>query len=159
MSNVNLREHCARSSEKIAFAPQRCIPWLLTVVLLGLVPVMARAGDQIPADVLKKVKKSTVYLRVTLADGRVVEGSGFVAGASVVVTNGHVLGMLSPEGRKPQKIEVVVDSGEVGQKVYAGQLSQVDPAYDLAAVLVPGQGLPAPLPLAQAKNLLETQTL
>ncbi len=132
---------------------------LFTLCWFGA-PGYVRAGDQIAPDVLKKTKKATVYLRVTLTGGRVLEGSGFFGGAkNVVITNAHVLGMLSPDGRPPQKIEVVVDSGEKSEKKYAGQLLQVDPNNDLAAVRVSGDDLPEPLTFGLGKNLVETQSL
>ncbi len=106
------------------------------------------------------VKQCTVYLRVTLPDGRIAQGSGFFAGdRNVVLTNGHVLGMLAPEGRPPQKIEVVVNSGTAQEKSYVGRLGQVDARDDLAAVMVDGNDLPPPLAIGRAKDLVETQTV
>ena len=58
----------------------------------------ASAGT-IDVEVVKKVKHSTVYLRVELPDGDVAQGSGFFGGEpGIVVTNAHVLGMLGPSG-------------------------------------------------------------
>lgn len=136
------------------------LSWMLAAILGAALPVLSHGGDQLAPDVLKKVKNATVYLRVTLPDDRVVEGSGFFGGASnVILTNRHVLGMLSADGRPPQKIEVIVGNGEAHEKTYVGKLAQVDPVADLAAVVVAGPGSPAPLPLAPAKELSETQTL
>src|SRR5947209_8201442 len=46
------------------------------------------AGDQLTAEALQMVKQATVYLRVTLPDGRIVQGSGFLAGGpNIVLTN------------------------------------------------------------------------
>ncbi|HEV3449117.1 MAG TPA: tetratricopeptide repeat-containing serine protease family protein, partial [Gemmataceae bacterium] len=98
--------------------------------------------------------------RVTLADDRVVEGSGFFAGGgNIILTNGHVLGMLSPDGRPPQKIEVTLDSGQPGERKVLARLLQVDPGADLAALAVDAPQLPAPLPIASAKDLLETEAV
>jgi S1-C subfamily serine protease len=118
------------------------------------------AADALSTDALVRVKRSTVYLRVTLPDGRVAEGSGFLTGApGVVITNGHVVGMLSPEGRPPQKIEVVISSGTPQEKAYTGRLAQVDARDDLAAVLISGDDLPPPLPIGRAIDLIETQAV
>jgi hypothetical protein len=119
------------------------------------------AGDQLTPDTLKRVKQATVYLRVTLPDGRIAQGSGFVAARpNVVVTNGHVVGMMSPEGRPPQKIEAVVNSGTPQEKTYTGKLAQVDARDDLAAIVLTGAtDLPPPLSVGLAKDLFETQTV
>jgi S1-C subfamily serine protease len=137
-----------------------CARPVFSLALLTLMPAFSVAGDQLAPDVLKKVKKATVYLRVTLPDDRVVQGSGFFAGAAnVVLTNGHVLGMLSPDGRPPQKIEVVAQSGEPEEKTYSARVLQVDPSADLAALIVTGKDSPPPLPIVPAKDLVETQTV
>jgi hypothetical protein len=121
------------------------------------------AGDQLSPDALRLVKQATVYLRVTLPDGRVAQGSGFFAGGpDIVLTNGHVLGMLSPEGRPPQKIEVVVHSGAAEEKTYTARLRQVDARDDLAAIAVDvpsGAKLPPPLAIGRGKDLIETQAV
>ena len=69
------------------------------------------------------------------------------------------MGMLSPDGRPPQKIEVTINSGEPNEKKVLGNLAQIDPVFDLAVVIVPGKEVPDPLPLALAKDLVETQPL
>jgi S1-C subfamily serine protease len=137
-----------------------CAQSVLSLAFLTLLPAFAASGDQIAPEVLKKVKKATVYLRVTLPDDRVVQGSGFFAGATnVVITNGHVVGMLSPDGRPPKKIEVIAQSGEPEERTYSARVLQVDPTADLAALIVTGKDFPPPLPIVQAKDLVETQTV
>src|SRR5207244_9325934 len=96
------------------------------------VAALAPADDQIKPDILKKVKQATVRLRVTLADGAEVEGSGFCgAGPGIILTNAHVLGMLRPESRKPRKVEVIIHSGERDEKTLLGRTLGVDSGYDL----------------------------
>src|SRR5438309_2090107 len=100
---------------------------VLSAAALLAMPRSSLGQDQLPADVLKKVKRSTVYLSVTLPDGRVLEGSGFLAGGpGVVITNAHVMGMLSMEGRPPHQIDVIVDRGEPSEKKFKGQFAQID---------------------------------
>ena len=77
----------------------------LGLLFLAAAIVFAAAGNgradkgdgRIDAAVLKTVRRATVYLRVTLPDGEVVQGSGFFAVTrGLVLTNAHVLGMLRP---------------------------------------------------------------
>src|SRR5262245_16904646 len=91
---------------------------LVLLVVSGLLaaggaanPSNGRADDgRLDPELLKKVKRATVYLRVTLPDGQVVQGSGFFGSyAGLVMTNAHVLGMLRPESQKPKKVEVVIN--------------------------------------------------
>lgn len=118
------------------------------------------AGDTLTPEARQKVKQATVFLRVTLPNGSIAEGSGFIGGArNVVLTNGHVLGMLSPEGRPPQKIVVVVNSGTPEEKTYIGKLGQIDARDDLAAVILNADDLPPPLNIGRAKDLFETQAV
>src|SRR5207253_851751 len=52
-------------------------------------PAPVPAG-QLQADVLAKVKRATVYIRVTLPDGNVAQGSGFFGVEhGLVLTNAH----------------------------------------------------------------------
>jgi V8-like Glu-specific endopeptidase len=120
----------------------------------------ARADDQLPPDVLKKVKNATVYIRVTLASGAICSGSGFFTGAAnTIVTNGHVLGMLSPQGRQPKKIEVVINSGTKDEKTFPAKIAQIAPDTDLAVIFVTGKDFPEHLQIGDAKDLVETQGL
>ncbi|HTU18065.1 MAG TPA: trypsin-like peptidase domain-containing protein [Gemmataceae bacterium] len=114
---------------------------------------------EMAADVVQKVKQSTTYLRVALADGNVAQGSGFFAvERDLVITNAHVVGMLRG-GRPPRGIEVVIHSGDAGEEKRAGTLLGVDRANDLAVLRVQGDlsRLPPLLPIASTAELVETQ--
>jgi V8-like Glu-specific endopeptidase len=128
----------------------------LFVCLVG----MLRADERLDAEVLKKVKQATVYLRVTLPDKNVVQGSGFFGvEPGLVLTNAHVLGMLRPESQPPTRVEVVLNSGEKNEQMMLGKVLGVDQDTDLAVIRVGGKGLPEPLKLGTAKNLKETDTV
>jgi S1-C subfamily serine protease len=120
----------------------------------------ARADSALPAATLKAVKSATVLLNVTQPDSETVQGSGFFAvEPNLVLTNAHVLGMLRPEGRPPQRIDVVVRSGQPDEKTLPGQVLGVDRSTDLAVLRVTGKDLPEPLRVVSAKDLTETQTV
>jgi S1-C subfamily serine protease len=122
-------------------------------------PAAGLAEDKgIPSAVLKAVKRSTVYLRITSPNGDVLQGSGFFGvEPGIVLTNAHVLGMLRPEGRKPTRIDVVLNSGETDEKVFSGQVLGVDRNSDLAVLRVAGKEMPEPLKVGSARELEETQ--
>ncbi len=111
-----------------------------------------------PADV-KRVKQATVYLRVTMPGGQIAEGSGFfVAQPGIIVTNAHVLGMLSSSSRPPNQVDVVVHSGDTAEFKLAGNVLGVDRESDLAVIRVPVDGkLPQPLASQDDRALVETQ--
>src|SRR5262249_17797604 len=91
-------------NDKIAEPPQK--KPVVDPVPDGPVPAL------IASDIVKKVKQSTVYLKVTDATGKVGEGSGFFGlEPGVVITNAHVVGMLQPKSLPPKKVEVVIQSG------------------------------------------------
>ncbi len=113
----------------------------------------------LPEAVVEKIKKSTVYIRVTMANGSVSQGSGFFAiRDDVVLTNAHVLGMLKPDSRPPKEIEVVVNHNVPGQEKRVGaERLGVDRISDLAVLRVGGGGMPPPLEVTSARELKETQ--
>ncbi|HTU22844.1 MAG TPA: trypsin-like peptidase domain-containing protein [Gemmataceae bacterium] len=114
---------------------------------------------EMATDVVKKVKQSTVYLRVTEHNGEVAQGSGFCAlERGIVITNAHVVGMLESDN-PPRGVEVVINSGESGETKLAGTLLGIDRVNDLAVLRLPGDPsrLPPPLPVASAAELTETQ--
>jgi S1-C subfamily serine protease len=120
-------------------------------------PPLRAEAPKIEKKTLDKIKQATVYLRVKLPDGSVVEGSGFFADAAgVVVTNAHVLGMLEPNSRKPLLVQVTVYSGTPDSMTLVGRVLGVDRGSDLAALRVEGKKLPTPLKLASAGKLSET---
>ncbi len=114
------------------------------------------AGKPLPdimaQDTVAKVKQATVYLRVTMPGGQIAEGSGFFAvEPGIIVTNAHVLGMLSASSKAPTQVDVVQDSGLPTETKMVGQILGVDRDSDLAVVRVPNNGkLPAALTLANA---------
>jgi S1-C subfamily serine protease len=121
----------------------------------------ARADDQqLASATLKAVKQSTVYLRVTFGDKNKAEGSGFFAGGpNMVVTNAHVVGMLKDDTNFPERIDVVVNSGEKDERSYLGQVVGVDPELDLAVLRVEGNDLPPALKVVSGRHLEETQAV
>jgi S1-C subfamily serine protease len=121
-------------------------------------PVVMPADGSLAPEVLQKVKKATVYLRVTIDNNNIAQGSGFFAvEPGIVLTNAHVLGMLVGRTRRPQKVDVVLHSGETNERTLPGEILEVDRASDLAVLRVRGSNLPEPLPVHEAKNLQETQ--
>lgn len=113
-------------------------------------------------DVLDRVKKATVYIRVTGADKSQSSGSGFFEDSShKVLTNAHVIGMLKPGSPKPQKIEIVRNSGMPNVVTYEAKILGVDQDSDLAvleAIMKPGEEASVTtLKVAMAKDLIETQ--
>ena len=125
-------------------------------------PVKLAGGGngQLDAAVLKKIKEATVYFRVTQADGSISQGSGFFGLApGLVLTNAHVLGMLNADSRRPNRVEVVYRSGLPGSRTFVADILGVDRSSDLALLRVKGDGLPAPLNVRSAKDLIETQTV
>src|SRR5262245_46497263 len=133
---------------------------VLTLLANSSGMVWAQSKDlpaQIGADAVRKVKNATVYLKVTTDRGETAEGSGFLAVESgVVITNAHVIGMLSPSSKSPSKIMVTLHSGETSEMTVAGKVIGVDRASDLAVVRIEGK-LPAPLQFGLKDELFETQ--
>jgi S1-C subfamily serine protease len=128
----------------------------LVVFATSLLRADPPGEGRIDPEVLKTVKRATVYLRITLRDGDEVQGSGFFAVTpNLVLTNAHVLGMLRSESQKPAKIEVVVNSGERDERTLTARVLGVDSGSDLAALAVPGKDLPTPLKVV-SKELNET---
>jgi S1-C subfamily serine protease len=117
------------------------------------------AKGKLTAEARDKVKRATVYVRVTLPDGRKASGTGFfgvASDANLVVTNAHVVGMLAPKARRPRSIEVFVNSGESNEKRTTASVLGVDRASDLSLLRIePVAGLPAPLGVKSANGLGE----
>jgi predicted Zn finger-like uncharacterized protein len=121
-------------------------------------------NGQLTADVLKKVKDATAFMRVVFADGSMASGSGFFGvEENILLTNAHVLGMETPESRPPRSVEVVLNSGDTNEQILAGQVLGVDRHSDLAVLRVYGTKagqvptIPRPLDVRPAKNLIQTQ--
>ena len=88
-------------------------------------------------EVIEKVKKATVRVRVLFNNNKGGSGSGFVEKDSrLVLTNAHVLGLLDKKDRGPRAIELVVNSGDGPDKEYSlgGELVAVDKESDLALI-------------------------
>jgi uncharacterized protein (TIGR03067 family) len=117
----------------------------------------------LPSEVLRKVKKATVRVRVALADKSTATGSGFFgAEPGVLLTNAHVVGMLGREEPPPEKVEVILNSGEPDELTLTARVASVDRVADLAVLrLEEGRSrtdrLPQPLQIASALGLQETQ--
>jgi S1-C subfamily serine protease len=97
-------------------------------------PVVVPKKDMDPntptPETVARVKKATVLIRVQYKDGKQASGSGFVEKTSgLVVTNAHVVGLLSSKDSRWAIINLVVNSGE-GDKEYtlAGVVEEGD--YD-----------------------------
>jgi S1-C subfamily serine protease len=110
------------------------------------------------------VKASTVYIRVHSKSG-LSSGSGFFAGKDgYLVTNSHVVGFEPGKVDLPQRVQVVVDSGEPTQRTFDHpkvRLVALDVENDLALLWVDGRGeskaLPRPLSFGRSGALVETQ--
>jgi S1-C subfamily serine protease len=116
-------------------------------------------GDgSLTPQVRERVKRATVYLRVTMQNNSTAQGSGFFAvEPGIVLTNAHVLGMLVGQTRKPLKVEVILNSGQADERTLAGEILEVDRVSDLAVLRVTGTKLPEPLSVQSSKDLQETQ--
>lgn len=139
--------------------------WVVFVAFLGVLGLGTddavgqdnAANQQITPEVIRKVKQATAYLKVTGERGEAREGTGFLAeGPGVLITNAHVLGMLSAGSKPPARIDVTFRSGETDELVVEGKLLGADRGNDLAVLQVEGK-LPAPLPLGLKDELFETQ--
>jgi S1-C subfamily serine protease len=140
----------------------------LPIVVVGLFAVFignvaAQQGAQpLPAQLgpkaLAGVKRATVRLQVTIADGEKASGSGFFAlQPGIVITNAHVVGMLGKQSKDPKEIAVVLNSGQANEESLKATVVGVDRINDLAVLRVEGKDLPAPLPIETQRELFETQ--
>ena len=115
---------------------------------------------QLNEQILKKAKHATVQLRVKLSNDNISEGSGWFAfEPGLVITNAHVVGMVDADSRRPQAIEVVIDSGETNSRKVPAKLLGIDRTCDLAVLKAEGADLPEPLELGQTNDLLETKSV
>lgn len=108
----------------------------------------------------ERVKRATVYLRVTMPDGNKASGTGFFGckeARNIILTNAHVVGMLSPESSRPQAIEVFVNSGQPEEWKTTARVLGVDRSSDLAVLDIgaPTQRVPEPLTVKSASALRE----
>jgi S1-C subfamily serine protease len=91
----------------------------------------APPADGIPAEAAARVTRSTLLVEGQACD-RIQEGTGFVAGPNLVVTNAHVVA-----GERSTRLTT-----SDGRRL-DGTVVAFDPNRDLAIVRVPGLGLPA----------------
>ncbi len=111
-----------------------------------------------PEEIVRRVKGAAVYVRTTQRPGQLATGSGFFAGKpGFVVTNAHVVGYGDGAVRPPVRVEVVIASGEPGERTRPAEVYGVDVPADLALLKVSGDDLPTPLPFGKAAELVETQ--
>jgi S1-C subfamily serine protease/tRNA A-37 threonylcarbamoyl transferase component Bud32 len=123
----------------------------------------APRDGQIPRDAVEKVKKATVLLHVVMAGGGRASGTGFFGvrdGRSLVLTNAHVVGMLSAQSQPPRSVEAVLHSGLPGERKLPARVLGVDRTSDLAVLDVGDAGdLPEPLRVTSAAGLAELDKL
>src|SRR5262249_21749758 len=117
----------------------------------------------IPREARQRVKKATVYIQVTMADGSVASGTGFFGvpdSPNLVMTNAHVVGMITPDSKPPREIEVRIHSVQPEEQRMSGRVLGVDRSSDLAVIEVDrNDGLPTPLVVKSAKGLEELDKL
>jgi S1-C subfamily serine protease len=128
-------------------------------------PIPAGTTSELPHQVRERLKSATVFIKTTNS-GRKGSGSGFFGTnvPDIVLTNAHVVDMLEPDSKKPEKIEITLNSGEKNSITMPGEVIGVDRTSDLALVRVkPAAGqeklLPTPLEVKVSKKLFQTQKL
>jgi len=134
----------------------------VTFIVMNLIIAARLVADDSSLDekILKIAKEATVQIRVKLADDSVVEGSGWFAfEPGLIITNAHVVGMVDPDSRRPQVIEVVINSGETNSRTLKAKFLGMDRTCDLAVLKAEGDKLPEPLPLGGTSGLSETQAV
>jgi S1-C subfamily serine protease len=107
-------------------------------------------------DVVDKVKRNTVYVRVLFNNGKGGTGSGFVDRETKrIITNAHVVGLLDPKDKGPKLINLVFNSGEKNEFMMGGEIYSFDQESDLAAIEPrrdPTQGVTLPEGLTVANQ-------
>jgi S1-C subfamily serine protease len=120
-------------------------------------------SGELPREARKLVKAATVFIKVVMADGTAASGTGFFGvseAPNLVMTNAHVVGMLSGESKPPKEIEVRIHSGQEEEQRMPARVVAVDRSADLAVLRVDRDtGLPAPLSVKSAKDLEELDKL
>jgi predicted Zn finger-like uncharacterized protein len=121
-------------------------------------PAVARIPGVLSAEAKIAVKRATVYIRVTRASG-LSSGSGFFGDAgnpNIILTNAHVVGMLSPDSPPPNKVEIFINSGQPDEKMHTARILGVDRESDLAVLEIGvTAGLPRALRVKPADKLQE----
>jgi predicted Zn finger-like uncharacterized protein len=128
-------------------------------------PAPAPASNgKLSDEALNRVKRATVYLRVTMPDGSKASGTGFFGSTearNIILTNAHVIGMLAPESRRPRLIEVFVNSGQIDEWKTGARVLGVDRSSDLAVLDIgtPPKPTPDPLIVKSAAGLRELHSV
>jgi hypothetical protein len=137
---------------------------LIAACVVAIIPMVALGDDALPPEKLSLIKQAAVLVLVD--NGEIgSSGSGFVVrvdGATgYIATNNHVIDLS--EGRRPrgaartEAIEVVFDSGQVGERVVKAEVIAADADHDLALLKVVNvKALPSPIPLNEPPKLAET---
>ncbi|HMC63840.1 MAG TPA: trypsin-like peptidase domain-containing protein [Gemmataceae bacterium] len=101
------------------------------------------------ADILERVKKSTVYIFVVSGGlTQAAAGSGwFGVEPGIIITNAHVVSMMGRGSQPPDLIKVVLNSGEEDEWATPGTLIGVDSGSDLAILRIKGPPDKIPPPL------------
>src|SRR5262249_11121235 len=103
----------------------------------------------LPREVLNRVENATTFILCKFNDGRAGSGSGFFVGPDLVMTNAHVVGMLPRGSKKPQALDIILNSGLDNEAKCTGRVLDVDHDHDLALVRVskPDKDVKFPEPL------------
>ena len=118
-----------------------------------------KAPDEITSDMVRKLKKATVYIKVTNAAGQTGSGTGFFAlQPGLIITNAHVLNMRTSR-TPPKSVMIHTDSGEASEASSPAAILSVDRENDLAILRIqnPPAVMPDPIPVEQTLRLTELQ--
>jgi len=137
-----------------SFVPNSKLPGLETNAIKD-------GSESLSADVLNRVKSSTVYIESSREQG-MGSGSGFFAfDRGLIVTNAHVIDMLDENKPEAKNIRVFLNHGARNQKDYkVVKVLKVDRKHDLAILQLPPANLseyPEPMKLASSQTAHETQ--
>ena len=139
----------------------------LALIFLATLAVPGRTDDQIPLDVLNKIKAATVFVKVKTATGR-GSGSGFVIqperGKYFVVTNEHVVVHEEKRNAKTKptsvpEIQVVFDSGTNREREYKAEIVVTDSVHDLALLRLDRKGWGVDNGIDYAANVKIAETM
>jgi S1-C subfamily serine protease len=112
----------------------------------------------IPVADAERVKRATTLIKALLPGGGISQGSGFFAvQKGIILTNGHVLGMLTPDTRLPQRVQAICNSGGPDQQMYEAMVLGLDRSSNLAILHVVGERLPDPLEIKSIRKLSGTK--
>ena len=118
------------------------------------------------AETVARMKAAAVFFEIEHANGVLTTGSGwFGVEPNWIVTNAHVLGMLTPGSPPPAKLTAFAHPGVTGRQLELPhaklRVVAVDRDMDVALVEVlnPPVPLPAPLPLRPSATLTELEKL